>query len=168
MSSIELSRSTLSVGLALQELEDEVRESTINWSDRIGEYLRNAGINFAAPWCAAFIQWVTDEACSILRLPNPLDQVKREAYVNDYYVWAKEKGRLIHPDQVKPGDLSLYSFGGQRYDHIGLIVVPPMVQNSRFTAIEGNTNSTGGREGVEVALRSRLVTDKMRFVRWAA
>lgn len=156
----------LALGVALGDLGRGVRETSPNWGPRIEEALRNAGIHVPAPWCAAWIQLCSDEAAQLHDLRNPLDDVVRQALVLDYYTWAKERDYLIPADQVDRGDLVLFDFpnNGRTWDHIGFVVDPP--EGGRVRTIEGNTDSAGGREGIEVAIRDRVISDRVAFARW--
>lgn len=157
------------LGFAIAELDHGVREvGGQNTGPRVRKYLENAEINVAAPWCAAFVQYVTDAVCNLLVRPNPLDAVKLEAYVQSYHEWAKNAGVIIPAEQAGPGDLVLYNFNGQRWDHIGILLDAPT--DKLFRAIEGNTNDGGAREGdaVQVRVRSMAKNYPVEFVRWAA
>lgn len=158
----------VALGVAICEVDNKVREEGgANAGPRVRKYLANAGINVAAPWCAAFVQYVSDVAANALAVPNPLDAVKLEAYVQSYYVWAKEAGALVKPEAALPGDLVLYDFHGKRWDHIGLLLDTPT--EGAFRSVEGNTNEAGSREGDGVLVRVRSLTKyPCAFVRWAS
>src|SRR5690606_8840667 len=124
----------------------------------IREALALAGITVPAPWCAAWVQLCAHEAATLHGLRNPLADVVRKALVLDYYTWAQERGYLIPPDQVDRGDLVMFDFpaNSRTWDHIGFVLEPPG-PDGRFRAIEGNTDAAGGREGIEVAVKERVV-----------
>jgi hypothetical protein len=159
----------VTLGVAACEAQRKVREEGApNSGPRVMEYLSNAGINVAAPWCAAFVQMCADIAASTLAIKNPLDDVKLEAYVQSYFQWADENNLLVKESQALPGDLVLYSFGKKRWDHIGILLDAPT--ESAFRTIEGNTNAAGSREGDGVLIRLRGTKKgyPVQFVRWAA
>lgn len=152
------------VGVGLGELGKEVRETRPNWGPEVGEYLRNAGINVPAPWCAAFIQWITDRAAKLAAVRNPLDDVVREALVADYVTLGKERGWEVPFEEVDAGDLVCFRFG-KGWDHIGIVL--ETFEDGRFRSLEGNTNDEGSREGYEVAIRYRkVVPGRTMFLRW--
>ena len=164
------------LGFALSEADAGVIEQGENSGTRIRAYAQNTDppINVAAPWCAMFVQYVTDKAAKPQGLANPLDGVKLEAYVESYHEWAKTNNKLVEVP-VK-GDLALFSFGGQRFDHIGIVLTPPSA-SGRFTTVEGNTSPGVGattaereREGDGVYIKDRTGRGKyaVKFVRWAA
>lgn len=166
-----MSLQAVTLGVAICEADHKVVEEGTNWGPRVREYLRNCDppINVAAPWCAAFLAFVSDVAARGLGVANPLDSVRLEAYVQSYYQWAKEGGRLISPQESIPGDLVLYNFRNVRWDHIGLLITPPD-DLGFMRCVEGNTNDAGSRDGdgVYMKIRSLKRNYPVAFVRWAA
>lgn len=157
------------LGAAAHDLRRGVRESRANAGREIDHMLRNAGITVAAPWCAAFVQDVTDSAARALGVVNPLDAVKLEALVQSYVNWAESEGRMFRDaSKVVPGDLVCFKFAPYtRWNHIGIVRVPPTAEGVLKT-IEGNTNVAGSREGDGVYEKSRnVVKDRVCFIRWA-
>jgi len=76
------------LGVALGEVSQRVREvGGNNQGPRIQEYLNNLDppIHEAAPWCAAGLHFCADTAAMGLGVPNPLDAVRLEAYVQSYW-----------------------------------------------------------------------------------
>lgn len=165
--------------IALAEYERGVREDEPNWSPRIEDYAANLDppLDFAIPWCAAFVQFCSDEAARRLDVANPLDAVRREAYVQDYADWAEENFLWVAPQGVLvPGDLVVYSFGGERYDHIGFY--EESLDSKTVLTVEGNTSPLGSpdhepsdlqREGDGLYRKTRR-RDRhgCRFIRWAS
>ena len=139
-----------------------------NQGPRIREFALNADppIHTAVPWCALAVQFHSDLAARTLGVPNPLDDVKLEAYVQNYF---DTLARLeVDASQARAGDLVLYSFGGERWDHIGVVSKPPRVGSSLFQAVEGNTSSESERDGDAVALKARDLSGSYRvtFIDW--
>lgn len=157
----------VTLGVAACEAQRKVREEAPNSGARVREYLKNAGVNVAAPWCAAFVQFCADVAANTLAVKNPLDAVALEAYVQSYFQWAKDGGLIVREADALPGDLALYSFGKSRWDHIGLLLETPI--GGSFRACEGNTNDGGSRDGdgVYIRLRGTHKGYPVQFVRWA-
>lgn len=158
----------VALGVALRDADNRVQEEGGNnrgpW---IRQYLDNVDppIAIAAPWCAAFVQYCSDVAARALGIPNPLDDVKHEALVQSYADWFTHA--VVDPWSAEPGDLVLFSFGGERWDHIGFVVQRP-TGNGFFTC-EGNTGVDSERDGDGVSLKPRLLTDGERepkFIRW--
>lgn len=160
----------VTLGVALGEISHGVREEGgNNEGPRIREYLMNTDppIHVSAPWCAAAVQYWADVACRGLGVPNPLDEVRREAYVQDYRAWAIGRGALVSEVDAEPGDLVLYDFRGIRWDHIGILLSP--VEAGAFRAVEGNTSDASQRDGDAVAVKGRRIDSgyPVCFVRWA-
>lgn len=110
-------------------------------------------INIAAAWCAAAIQGAWDVAARKLQISNPLDEVRREALVADYY--ERFQGYVVAPDEAEIGDLILYQFhGAGRWNHIGQLVVPPGIGRD-FIDVSGNTGDDDPRDGDGVESKER-------------
>ncbi len=129
-----------------------VRETSRNWSERIAVWLRWAGINYPAPWCAAWISGVL-RTCGERRGPK-IGRASVSAWVR----WAKAQ-RLHATARVlaKPGDLA-YWLNADGTGHIGIVErighgFDPV------ESIEGNTNDAGSREGDAVAPKKRNASE---------
>lgn len=162
------------LGVALGEVSNEIGEvGGENQGPRISWYLHNCEppIRTPAPWCAAGLQGCSDIAARALRVPNPLDEVRREALVLSYYEWAKSKGLLVPASEAQPGDLAFFDFhpkSGNPWDHIGLVIEGPG-DGVEYRTVEGNTSSANQREGDRWELKTRR-TDRgyaTAFARWA-
>ena len=145
--------------LARAHAELGTRETTPNWGPKVAAYLRETGITFPAPWCAAYTFSMIARTCRALHVANP---VIKTAYCPTVEHWADEH-EILHR-QPERGDLFLYRSGG-RARHIGFV----RERNSNyFTTLEGNTNINGSAEGIGVFARTRPITERYRFVRWAS
>jgi len=158
----------VTLGVAFGEVDHKVREvGGNNRGPRVEQYLANAGIHQAAPWCAAFVQWCSDRAAEALGTTNPLDAVKFEAYVQSYWEWASANGRIVPISAARAGSLILFNFGGERWDHIGLIARPAN-NDGIVWSVEGNTGDVDQRDGDGVYIKPR---DTRRLtctiIRWA-
>lgn len=161
----------VALGFALCEAERGVREEGgENRGPRIEEYLRatDPPISVAAPWCAAFVQFVSDRAAEALAVANPLDAVRLEALVQSYADWSEGLGLFVERGAARPGDLVIYRFPRvPRWNHIG-ILASRVDRDGSFSAVEGNTNDAGSREGdgVVLKLRSTEAGYPTAFIRW--
>ena len=156
------------VGAAAMEADNRVREEGgNNRGPRVAEYLASLDPPLAegAPWCAAFVQYVSDVAARAVGVPNPLDAVRLEAYVQSY---VDQYGHAaVAPELALPGDLVCFSFGGERWDHIGIL--SRRVAGDSFWTIEGNTGTESERDGDGVAVKPRTLSTGTReplFLRW--
>lgn len=100
------------------------------------------------PWCAAFVCWVyagaaVGDDAFLIRPDTP------RAY--GFESWGRKHAELIRePDALAIGDIVCF-----RFSHVG-IVVEPCCPESVWT-VEGNTDSTGGRNGDGVYMRRRNI-----------
>jgi len=135
---------------AIGESQLGVMESPIgsNWGPKVKEYLATTGIEYPAPWCAAFVQWCLAQK----------GQKGAGAYVPS---WDKANFRVTSPAR---NDFGLVWFSSMnRYAHIYIVTGRPSPRS--ISTIEGNTNNGGSREGIGVFKRIRPL-DGQRFVRW--
>jgi hypothetical protein len=111
-----------------------------------------------APWCASFISQVGIQALGRRSWPVRITSVAHELYL-----WGEERelvSVLPHRGDIFATDPD----GDERYNHVGIVTD---VADQRFETVEGNTNEGGAREGYGVLARSRRLTDRMAFIRWA-
>ncbi len=158
----------VTLGFAGADSDHEVREvDGPNDGPRIRAYLANTDppINTPAPYCAAGIQKWSDLAAKLLHVENPLDAVRLEAFVQSYYDWAEAEGRIV--TSPREGDLVCFRFNHSRWDHIGIVAIPPD-SSGAFWTVEANTGDDGGRDGdgVYVKLRSTALGYPTCFIRW--
>lgn len=118
-----------------------------NWGHPVQDYLASVGINFPASWCMAFVYWSFNKAAGQLGVPNTL--VKTGGVL---HAW--QDGNNIKYHAVKdpqPGDIFIMDHG-HGLGHTG--IVEKVDENFVYT-IEGNTNDSGSREGIEVTRKQR-------------
>lgn len=171
------------LAVAIGEAANDVREEGgENRGEKVREYLSNSGIEIAAPWCAAFVQWCADSAAGYLGVRNPLDDVNREALVLDYAILGDERAWIVEPFEARAGDLVLFEFGDAgRWNHIGFLEerLQYVVQGERrvyrsFRTVEGNTSPGVGstssereREGDGVFRKVRKIANRPTlFLSW--
>lgn len=121
------------------------------------------------PWCAAFVdfcvaQWIErggEMNAELPQTPSAFGLIEwGRKWAPGTFVFSTTN-RNFGPGKVWPerGDLVVYNFS-----HCG--IVDAVSQGSRFfTAIEGNTDSRGSREGWEVCPRVRKFSDVRRWIR---
>jgi len=135
-----------------------------NRGPQVDQYLKAVGVDpedDSYPWCAAFVYWSFQQAATRLETTNP---VIRTAGVMKHWNKAGRAGiTRVLPNEVqedfslvKPGLIFVMSTGGGK-GHTGLV---EGFRDDRLITIEGNTNLSGGREGVGVFRRtSRKLSD---------
>lgn len=144
--------------LILEEARSQIgqKENPLgsNWGHPVKDYLASVGINFPASWCMAFVYWCFNEALKKSGVNNPL--VKTGGVLNQ---WFHISGKYKSTKPV-PGSIFIMDFGGG-LGHTG--IVESVVGNDLHT-IDGNTNDTGGREGIEVCRRVRPISKCKGFI----
>ncbi len=144
-----------------------VAETSRNRGPEIGKYWLATtypeGMDERQPWCAAFAAWCLREAIVRRYGSESACPFKRcrSARCFDWVDWADRERAVAVVKEPRAGDVAVYSFS-----HIG--IVSDYNGGSDFTAIEGNTDDDGGREGVEVARRRRQVRQVLAFLRLPA
>ena len=101
----------------------------------------------AYPWCMVFVQWVFDRAS--VKLPT------RTASCGALMRAAQAAGCWVTKG-YRPGDVVIYDFpGGAATNHCGIVEA---VDDSRVSAIEGNTSSSNDADGGAVERRTRRLS----------
>ena len=97
------------------------------------------------PWCGMFVSWCANQA----RIPTSV--IKKGAIANPYYFGFSS---YFTASQRRPqsGDL----FFKSNFSHVGLVYY---VDGDYFYTVEGNTNNSGGWEGVGVMIQRRRLSD---------
>lgn len=112
-----------------------------NWGEPVKTYLHSVGIDFPASWCAAFVYWCYNQT----EIPNPL--VKTGGVLR-HWGEADKKYRVTDP---QPGDIFIMDFG-KGLGHTGIV---EKVDTTFIYTVEGNSNDSGSREGIEVTRKQR-------------
>ena len=127
---------------------DGVRETSENRGPHIDQWLAELGINFAAPWCMAFVQGCFRQAALEMGIEDPLKP--DTAGVLD--LWNRvPKGWRVGALNGRAGDIMIMDFGGGK-GHTGIVTG---YSNGMYITMEGNTNDAGSRDGDCVAEKYR-------------
>lgn len=116
------------------------------------------------PWCAMFVTY-----CFVKAGSKAFQRGSRWSYC-PYLLDDARNARvsgvtIVHEDEVRAGDVVLYSWKHDGVaDHVGIVVTPPRGGIS-FMAIEGNTGVGNDSNGGEVMTRQRNIADVIGFVR---
>lgn len=150
--------------LSAAKAEVGVRESPLgsNTGKRIREFQAadTLGGSFY-PWCASFTAFCIEQAEKKLGYPV---KYLRSASCDLVLAWARENDLLR--ERPERGDTFLVMKSRHDATHTGLVAsVRP--DGAHFGTVEGNTNDGGSREGIGVFARSRPVSERCQFVRWA-
>jgi len=130
--------------------------------DIFQQKLEAVGWNYGQAWCSYFAELVWKEAygsfdSSIIEI---LDKKFSANAVKTYDNFYKSK-RFKTGNNPEPGDLVAWAYYKENkpkmvdiwtLGHIGIVTKPAQLF---FLSMEGNTNSKGGREGIEVAEKER-------------
>jgi hypothetical protein len=128
--------------------------------------MKSIGWEKGEPWCASFAKLVFSLAYEhdVERLKE-IDMHFSKSAVLTYRNFDKSDWKTQNPNGspiMKPavGALVVWRMGTGMSGHIG--VVRKVISDIEFESIEGNANSQGGKEGIEVAVKLRKVTTVQR------
>lgn len=124
-----------------------------NWGHPVQDYLSSVGIHFQASWCMAFVYWCFEQTGQ----PNPL--VKTGGVLNAWNT-ADKKFRVVGDPQA--GDIFIMNFG-KGLGHTGIV---EKVDSTFIYTIDGNTNDSGSREGIEVCRKQRPRNKVVGYLRY--
>lgn len=127
-----------------------------NWGHPVQDYLLRVGIGFPASWCMAFVYWCFDEAAKELNVLNKL--VKTGGVL---YAWWNA-GDAAKEKIPQPGDIFIMDFG-KGLGHCGIV---EKVDDNFIYTIDGNTNDSGSREGIEVCRKQRPRNKILGYLRY--
>ncbi len=122
-----------------------VKEATgHNDGIEVEKYLSFVGRFKGDAWCAAFASWNL-HAVGITAPPNPKSGWSPNFSTPLYTVWSHDLVKKHKAKPVAPGDcFTLFYTSLNRVGHVGFIVAET---DNYFITIEGNTGTTGSREG---------------------
>lgn len=147
------------VVLAMGEVGVKEKPKNSNRGKRVEEYQATTWLEGSGwAWCAAFICWLCKEAGVADKL-RPLT-----AGAWDFERWASENPKLVTlykagKTSIMAGDILVYTFS-----HIGLAKADQ--GGTTVRVVEGNTDSSGSREGGGVYARSRKLTQIRSIIRF--
>lgn len=147
-----------SIEIAKSQLGVKEKPLGSNNGPEVKDYLKSAGVGAPNNWCMAFVYWCVNRAAKELGIKNPL---YRTALVLRQWQAMKEAGRLVKKPQA--GDIFIMDFGNGK-GHTGFVTG---VSGDRIFTIEGNSNDTGGRNGIAVVSKpnGRKISTCKGFIR---
>jgi hypothetical protein len=117
-----------------------------NWGEPVKTYLKSVKIGFPASWCMAFVYWCFENAATQLNVTNTA--IKTGGVLA---AWNSTNAIKMRSSEPQVGAVFIMSFGGG-LGHTGIVT---KFDAKYIWTIEGNTNDTGAREGIEVCTKKR-------------
>lgn len=127
-----------------------VKEIGHNAGKQVNEYQVTTGNVSGAAWCMSFVYWCFQKAAKDQKTLNPL--IRTGGVLDQWNRIPKQYKKSV----PSVGSIFIMSTGGG-FGHTGIIT--QVNNNGTFTAIEGNSNSNGSREGVEVCQNTRKINN---------
>lgn len=136
--------------------EKELSGNIFSDDSDFGRKLHACGQKDGDPWCALFCELVFKE--SYPERFQEFDKIFSASAVQTYKNFYKGGGYMLN-NLPKEGTMVIWQMmkdgKPQWQGHAGIVY--QLQSTWEFTSIEGNTNASGGREGVEVAIKERKV-----------
>lgn len=134
---------------------------TTNTGPQVDQYLSAVHLPPGQPWCAAFWYWCIRHAALELHETVP---VICSGSCRQIATWGEAHGLLDSTPQVGDAFLRWATVDGiYRAAHIGHVVE---VDGQHFHTIEGNSNTSGEREGTSVVSLKRPLSNRYKFLAW--
>lgn len=150
--------SELALQIALTQVGNKENPIGSNWGHPVQDYLASVDIYIPSSWCMAFVFWCFQEAKKALQLKLQAEGVVmpiRTGGVLDAWRRSSVEHRIFVADSgnpPRPGDIFIMDLG-RGLGHTG--IVQSVGTDGTLHTIEGNTNDTGSREGIEVDKKIR-------------
>ncbi len=126
-----------------------------NRGPKVDQYLASVGLNPGFFWCMAFVYWVFNESAKQLSRKNPM--VKTGGVLREWNETSAKKiitaDAIDNPALIKPGHVFIMDHGGGK-GHTGIVT---SVEGGSIRTIEGNSNTTGSRNGIAVVEMVRKI-----------
>jgi len=131
--------------IAITQIGKQEQPLGSNWGEPVQSYLRSVGIGFPASWCMAFVYWCFKNASANTGLANTA--IKTGGVMKAWNNAPKDSKSNV----PVVGSIFIMDFG-KGLGHTGIV---EKFDSTNIYTIEGNTNDTGSREGIEVCRRTR-------------
>jgi hypothetical protein len=123
--------------------------------------MEECGWSMTQSWCAYFAELVWKEAFGKSHpLWKTLDRLFSPSATATFANFKGHPTEFATGKTPKVGALVVWQYGNGWQGHIG--VVTELVDKTTFKTVEGNTNSSGGREGIEVAVKTRKLGEPFK------
>ena len=140
----------------------EGRDKNGNWNNRVKyndwyanhPLIKDSGFLTTA-WCAVFVSWVANQVGVLGSL------IPMHAWTPSGLAWFQKRGLVTRGKGAKVGDVFYVYYPSQgRVAHVGLV---ERVEGNYIYTIEGNTNTTGSRQGNGVYRLKRAINNNLYF-----
>jgi len=122
--------------------------------------MKGVGFEKGFAWCSLFSELVWTEYYRQPKTPVAMAKIKKlcsASAVTTYNNFKNDPEKTFTVSQTpKVGAIVIWKHGKGPMGHAG-IVVEVLPDGKTFKSVEGNTNAAGGREGIEVALKTRKI-----------
>lgn len=145
---------------AVSQLGVEEHPRGSNNGPEVRAYLRATGLGPGNPWCAAFLAWCIQQVENTRKIDIAFPKTASCDVILEF---ARRHDILF--TEAQDGDVFLVLASRNDATHTGFV---RSTKSAKFTTVEGNSNSSGTREGNEVCSNSRPFKTRYRFVRWGA
>lgn len=151
------------LAIAAKEIgTQEGRDKNGNWNNRVKYntwYAQHPSIKnnvfLTTAWCAVFVSWVANQAGVLGKL------IPMHAWTPSGLSWFKSRGLMTQGTGAKAGDVFYVYYSNMgRVGHVGFV---ERVEGDYIVTIEGNTNTTGYRQGTGVFRLRRKITSNLYF-----
>lgn len=138
----------------------EGRDSNGNWNNRVkynawyADKVNDNGFLTSA-WCATFVSWVANKAGALDKI------IPLHAWTPSGLVWFRKNATVSQGAGARVGDFFYVYYPNMgRVAHVGIV---ERVEGDFIVTIEGNTNTTGARQGNGVYRLRRKVNGNLYF-----
>lgn len=148
-----------------------VTEAGDNRGEEVEMFIRRGGGQPGWPWCMYFVYFCFDSTANLIEEPNPLKRTgscaRQIMYANKFGSGIRviKFGKVFGVSEItgKRGDILIFKHGTPLETDIGRLwnghtgIYLDKMNKSVIYSIEGNTNSSGSREGDGVYFKERNV-----------
>ena len=152
------------INQSLYYLGTEEKPKGSNWGKEVQQMLKSVGVNFPAPWCAAYVGIVCRNSCISYPYSGFVPNWSRDVWKAKVIFDKTKKGRSILQTELRRGDIATIYFTNLKRDaHI--FIVLGVTEKGNIITIEGNTNPGGSRDGYGVFVRVRELWQVSKIIR---
>ena len=152
------------INQSLYYLGTEEKPKGSNWGREVEQMLRSVGVNFPAPWCAAYVGIVCRNSCISYPYSGFVPNWSRDIWKEKVVFDKAKASRSVLQTEIRRGDIATIYFPNLKRDaHI--FIVLGVTDKGNIITIEGNTNPGGSRDGYGVFVRVRELWQVSKIIR---